>query len=149
MTNQPNQDVALLDNKMLPETRTEALHAGLSKYAAYRVFFGVLFRLGSLVGFRGRSLLIAVPYVWLLIFFFCPFLIVLKISLSEPTIAKPPYLPMLESLGDSAYNLKISLYNYATLLSDDYYFGAFLKSLKIASISTLLTLLVAFPMAYA
>ncbi len=147
--NDSNQDVALLDAKVMPETKSEKLHTNLSKYAIYRWFFATLFKLGSLIGFRGKNLIIAIPYFWLLIFFFCPFLIVLKISLSEPTIAKPPYLPMIESLGDSVYNLKISLYNYFTILTDDYYFGAFLKSLKIASISTLLTLLVAFPMAYA
>ncbi len=147
--NVSNQDVALLDAKIMPKTKMEKLHRRLSNYATYRWFFAILFKLGSLVGFRGSSLIIIVPYFWLLLFFFCPFLIVLKISLSEPTIAKPPYLPMLESLGDSVYNLKISLYNYATILTDNYYFGAFLKSLKIASISTFLTLLVAFPMAYA
>ncbi len=144
-----NQDVALLDAQVMPTSKTEKLHGRLSNYAAYRWFFAILFKLGSIVGFRGRSLIIVVPYFWLLLFFFCPFLIVLKISLSEPTIAKPPYLPMIEALGDGAYHLKISLYNYLMILTDNYYFGAFLKSLKIASVSTLLTLLVAFPMAYA
>ncbi len=144
-----NQDIAFLDPKVLPETRTEKLHAGLAKYTLYRWFFALLFQLGSLVGFRGRSLLIALPYIWLLVFFLCPFLIVLKISLSEPIIAQPPYAPMLETLGEGAYNLKINFYNYLTILEDNYYVGAYFNSIKIAVFSTLLTLLVAFPMAYA
>lgn len=142
------QEIAYFDPKHTPETRTEKLHVRLSNYAVYRWFFALLFRLGSLAGFRGRSLVIALPYLWLLVFFLCPFLIVLKISLSEPTIAQPPYQPMLSSLGDGAYNLKVSFYNYIAIIEDNYYIGAFLSSLRIALISTFLTLLLAFPMAY-
>lgn len=143
-----NQDIAFFDSQHLPETRTEKLHASLAKYAIYRWFFALLFRLANALGFRGRSLVIAVPYLWLLVFFFCPFLIVVKISLSEPIIAQPPYSPLLESLGDGAYQLKLSFYNFLTIFDDDYYVGAYLNSVKIALISTFLTLLVAFPMAY-
>ena len=41
----------------------------------------------------GRFLLILVPYVWLLVFFALPFLMVLKISLSDADLALPPYTP--------------------------------------------------------
>lgn len=143
------QDIAYLDPKHAPESQTEKIHLGLAKFALYRWFFAAMFRLGSLFGFRGRSVVIAIPYLWLLVFFFCPFLIVLKISLSEPTIAQPPYVPMLESLGDGAYNLKITFYNFIAIFEDDYYVGAYLNSVRIAGIATLLTLLLAFPMAYA
>ena len=37
-----------------------------------------------------------VPYLWLAIFFLAPFLIVLKISLSQTAIAQPPYVPVLD-----------------------------------------------------
>lgn len=147
--NKNTPDIAFFDPQHAPETRTEKLHASLSRYTAYRWFFAALFRLSSLFGFRGRSVVIAVPYLWLLVLFFCPFLIVLKISLSEPIIAQPPYAPMLESLGEGAYNLKLNFYNFLTIFEDDYYVGAYLSSVKIALISTALTLLVAFPMAYA
>lgn len=147
--NKNTADIAFLDPKAIPETQTEKLHARLAKFALYRWFFAVLFRVGRLLGFRGRSLVIAVPYLWLFILFFCPFLIVIKISLSEPVIAQPPYLPMLESLGEGAYNLKLSFYNFLTIFEDNYYVGAYLNSVKIAFISTILTLLVGFPMAYA
>ena len=40
-----------------------------------------------------RLILISVPFLWLLVFFLGPFLIVLKISLSDTAVAQPPYLP--------------------------------------------------------
>ncbi len=143
------RDIAYLDARHAPETQTEKLHLKLSKFALYRGFFAVLFKVVTLFRFRGRTVVIAIPYLWLLLFFLCPFLIVLKISFSEPTVAQPPYLPIIEALGDGAYNLKISFYNYLTLFQDDYYTQAYLNSVRIAAISTLLTLIVAFPMAYA
>jgi putrescine transport system permease protein len=39
---------------------------------------------------------VIVPYLWLIAFFLVPFLIVLKISLSQTAIAQPPYLPVLD-----------------------------------------------------
>ena len=48
------------------------------------------------LGLDGRGLVIAVPLLWLLVFFLIPFLVVAKISLSEPAIAQPPYLPLVE-----------------------------------------------------
>ena len=43
-----------------------------------------------------RFVLIAVPYLWLLALFLVPFLIVLKISLSDVALARPPYMPQLD-----------------------------------------------------
>ena len=143
------RDITYLNPSASPEKRTEKLHAYLTRYAFYRWFFSVIFRLGSLFQFSGKNIVIAIPYLWLLLFFFCPFLIVLKISLSEPAMAQPPYLAMIESLGGGVFNLKISFYNYIAILTENYYIGAFLNSLKIAAIATLLTLIIAFPMAYA
>ena len=42
----------------------------------------------------GRWAVIAVPFLWLLLFFAIPFLIVLKISFSRLAIAMPPYTPI-------------------------------------------------------
>lgn len=148
-TNDTNTEVAFLDHKAVPETQTEKLHQRLTKFAVYRWFFAALLWVANFTGFRGRGLVVAVPYLWLFIFFFCPFLIVLKISLSEPAIAQPPYLPILESLGEGAYNLKLSFYNFLTIFEDNYYIGAYLNSVKIAVISTLFTLIIGFAMAYA
>ncbi len=41
-------------------------------------------------------LVVLEPYLWLALFFLVPFLIVLKISLSQTAIAQPPYTPFLD-----------------------------------------------------
>ena len=94
-----------------------------------------------------RWAVISVPYVWLLLFFAVPFLIVLKISFAKLAIAQPPYTPILEFVQDEVL-LKLNLTNYKVLFSDSQYLLAYASSLKIAAISTLLTLLIGYPMAY-
>ena len=97
----------------------------------------------------GRRLTILVPYLWLLAFFLLPFFIVLKISVSAPAIAQPPYTPVWDSLGAIRDHLASpDLGNYAFLFSDPLYVNSYLNSLGIAGISTLIALLVAYPMAY-
>ena len=94
-----------------------------------------------------RWAVISVPYLWLLVFFAIPFLIVLKISFSKLAIAMPPYTPILEFV-DNAVSLKLNLSNYIGLFTDSLYIKAYLSSIKIAAISTFLTLLIGYPMAY-
>ena len=94
-----------------------------------------------------RWAVISVPYLWLLVFFAIPFLIVLKISFSKLAIAMPPYTPIMEYV-DNAVSLKLNLTNYIGLFTDSQYVQAYLSSIKIAGISTLLALLICYPMAY-
>lgn len=97
----------------------------------------------------GRLSVISVPYFWLAVFFFIPFLVVFKISLSESAIAVPPYTELLAFNAEEAYlNIKLNLGNYLYLWEDSFYLDAYLSSIKIAAISTVLTLLVGFPIAY-
>ncbi len=100
----------------------------------------------------GRFALICVPYFWLLLFFFIPFLIVAKISLSQAAIAIPPYLPLMDwskgVMGLWEVAKSWSLDNYIWLKEDALYWQAYTSSLKIAFLSTVLTLLVGFPIAY-
>ncbi|MBV2359186.1 ABC transporter permease subunit [Thalassococcus sp. CAU 1522] len=99
-----------------------------------------------------RWILIAVPYIWLLALFLVPFLIVLKISLSDTALARPPYFPQLDLsegwAGIRAFLSELDFENFAFLASDDLYWKAYLSSAQIAAISTLLTLLVGYPIAY-
>ncbi len=99
-----------------------------------------------------RAVLIAVPYLWLLALFLVPFLIVFKISLSDAAIARPPYFPQLELsegwLGLKEFFAELDWENYIFLGEDVLYYQAYLSSLKIALISTVLTLLVGYPIAY-
>jgi putrescine transport system permease protein len=120
------------------------LHARLLLVPPYRALSGLLRRLG----FSGRSLVIAVPYFWLLAFFLAPFLIVLKISLAEIQVAMPPYTPLITFVEDGWIAIHATLGNYLFLLEDRLYIDSYLSSLRIAFISTLLTLMVGYPIAY-
>jgi len=99
-----------------------------------------------------RRAVVLVPYLWLVVFFLIPFLIVLKISLSHTVIAQPPYAPVLDPGAgwDSvkAFFTGLSLENYAFIVSDQFYLASYLKSLEVAAGSTLLLLLIGFPLAY-
>jgi putrescine transport system permease protein len=95
------------------------------------------------------ALVPALPFLWLGIFFLAPFLIVLKISLSDPAVAQPPYRPLFEWNDIAGFVTQLDLENFTMLVSDDLYLSATLSSIRIAGISTLLLLLVGFPIAYA
>ncbi|MGC1779929.1 MAG: ABC transporter permease subunit, partial [Xanthobacteraceae bacterium] len=99
------------------------------------------------------NLVVQAPYAWLIAFFLVPFLIVLKISLSQTAIAQPPYTPVFYLAagwhGIESFFAALSLDNYAFLASDPLYILSYLKSLQIAALSTLLLLLIGYPIAYA
>ena len=80
---------------------------------------------------------IAVPYLWLLVFFLAPFAIIFKISLADPIFAQPPY------------SNTVTLDNYVFLLTDKLYAITYLRSVVLAATATVLCLLLGFPMAYA
>jgi len=91
-----------------------------------------------------RRVAVAVPYLWLLVFFLAPFAIIFKISLADPMLALPPYSPSFDSDGNPA----MSLNNFSFLLSDKLYAITYLRSLAMALVTTLLCLMLGFPMAY-
>ncbi|WP_109119317.1 ABC transporter permease subunit [Azospirillum sp. TSO22-1] len=102
----------------------------------------------------GRALVTGVPYLWLVLFFLVPFLIVLRISFSEAVMAQPPYTPLLDWVqGEEGEGLKLlltlNLGSYLRLFQDDLYVVAYLSSLRMAAVSTVLCLAVGYPMAYA
>ncbi len=100
------------------------------------------------MGITGRGLVVALPYVWLLLFFVVPFVIVLKISFSDIDLAIPPYKPLLAWLGRHSLAITVDFDNYVFLFTDSLYINALLNSVKVAFISTLLCLLMGYPMAY-
>ena len=89
--------------------------------------------------------LIAIPYLWLFLFFLLPFVIILKISLADPLIAQPPFTPLFDEQG----RLSISLDSFIFLLTDKLYAITYLKSVMLAATATVICLLLGFPMAYA
>ena len=88
------------------------------------------------------------PWVWLLLFFLVPFLIVLKISFAHTRLGVPPYTPLWDWTPEHALHLSLSAANYLFLARESLYLEAFLSSIRVAFISTLFCLLVAYPMAY-
>ena len=95
-----------------------------------------------------RWLVIAVPYIWLLVFFAVPLIIAFKISFSQAAISMPPYTPVF-SWVDGQLSLDLNPKNYLYLINDSLYVKAYLSSMKIAIVSTFLCLLIGYPMAYA
>ena len=100
-----------------------------------------------------RLALIAVPYAWLLLFFLIPFAIVFKISLSDIALAIPPYTPVFDlAEGWATFKNKFGQLdwdNYTWLMGDALYYKAYISSVKIAFVSTILTVLVGYPIAQA
>jgi putrescine transport system permease protein len=104
-------------------------------------------------GSSSAKLVVLAPYLWLVAFFLVPFLIVLKISLSQTAIAQPPYLPVFD-LAAGWQGIKdfvggLSFENYRSLASDDIYLFSYLRSLTVAAVSTVILVLCGFPIAYA
>ncbi len=97
---------------------------------------------------NGRHSVIAVPFVWLFLFFVLPFAIVLKISFTEADVAIPPYTEIY-TWADNQLSIVLNLGNYLMLTEDPLYLAAYLGSLKMAFFSTLICLLIGYPMAYA
>ena len=98
----------------------------------------------------GQRLVIAVPYLWLLVFFLIPFLIVLKISFAEfSPLSRPPYEPVFRWLEEGAVQIKLLIGSYVYLLNEPLYVSSWIYSIKVAFFSTVLCLMLGYPMAYA
>ena len=92
------------------------------------------------------------PYAWLVLFFLVPFGFVLKISLSQTVIARPPYVPVFDlTQGFAAFKAalaSLSADNFRLMVSDDLYILSYLRSLVVATVSTSILLLIGYPIAY-
>jgi putrescine transport system permease protein len=103
----------------------------------------------------GQRLVIAVPYLWLLVFFLVPFLIVLKISFAEfSALGRPPYEPvfdfrLLNGARKGVLQVKVMIGSYFYLFNEPLYVSSWLYSIKVAFFSTVMCLLLGYPMAYA
>ncbi|MGC1822533.1 MAG: ABC transporter permease subunit [Pseudolabrys sp.] len=99
----------------------------------------------------GRAVVL-LPCVWLVVFFLTPFVIVLKISLSQTALAQPPYSPVFDLSAGWAgfldFARQLSLESFRLLFTDLIYLLSYLKSLQVAAISTLILVLVGYPFAY-
>ena len=103
-------------------------------------------RLWSRCRISGRQWVIGVPFLWLLLFFLIPFLIIVKLSLVDTDISHP--FGTLLSYADGFVTFKIKISNFLFIASDDLYFLTYLSSIKFAGITTLFCLLIGYPFAY-
>lgn len=138
------EKIEYLSGEVVPPAGLEGAHARLMMFAPYRWLSKLIQRSGM----TGRGLVIALPFVWLILFFLAPFLIVFKLSFSEIRIAIPPYSPLFELVDDIYLQITLNLENFLIVWEDSLYWKAYLSSVKIASISTFLTLLLGYPIAY-
>jgi putrescine transport system permease protein len=95
-----------------------------------------------------QNLITYLPYLWLLLFFLAPFIIVLKISFATPIVAQPPFTELFHFDSDASQWWLASWGNYQFLTEDNLYWVSYFKSIKVAFVSTIICLLIGYPMAY-
>jgi len=95
----------------------------------------------------GRTVAIAAPFIFLLVFFMIPFFVVMQISVVDPRLGIPPYTELVQ-WTDGVLSLKFNFEHYVNVLTDQLYFDAYLCSLQVAAITTAICLLIGYPAAY-
>jgi len=100
------------------------------------------------MGLSGRTAIILAPTLWLVIFFLIPLIVVFKIALSAFAMGRPPYLPMFEWGVDESLTITLHFSNFLFLVRDSLYANAYINSVRIAAISTIIALVIAYPMAW-
>lgn len=92
------------------------------------------------------------PYVWMTLFFLVPFLLVLKLSLSQTAVAQPPYMPTFDLSGGRDAFMQalaaLSLENFKLLGTDSLYLLSYLRSVTVAVVSTTMLVVLGYPVAY-
>jgi putrescine transport system permease protein len=95
----------------------------------------------------GSTAVVAGPFFWLLLFFLVPFILVVKISFADQQLGIPPYTE-LATFADGVWHIALDFSHYAFLFQDSLYFATYVNSVMVAAISTLLCLIIGYPMAY-
>ena len=103
-------------------SRLNFTHRRLLRFPPYRFIVG----LG-----HSHRFLIGTPFLWLILFFLIPFLIILRISFTEAEIASPPFSDLMEWIDDGLLQITINFQNYLELWEDKIYIHAYLNSVKI------------------
>jgi len=96
-----------------------------------------------------KTILLGLPYLWLLLFFLAPFLIILKLAFAMTDVALPPYTPLWQWTADGALEIRLYFSNFHYLIDDPLYVIGYLNALWIAALSTALCLVAGYPIAYA
>ncbi|WP_085317045.1 ABC transporter permease subunit [Derxia lacustris] len=102
-------------------------------------------RVARIAAALGSRTVIGIPFAWLIAFFAVPFLIVLKISVSDSDGIN--FMPLF-GYEDGVAQLRIKLSNYLFIGTDELYFAAYLSSIKYAAITTVICLFIGYPFSY-
>ena len=94
-----------------------------------------------------KWLAILPPFVWLALVLLLPLLLVFKISFADLEFGIPPYTPLTE-FADEALNVSLNLRGYILLFTDNLYIATYLNSVKMALVTTIICVLIGYPMAY-
>lgn len=103
----------------------------------------------------GRRTVMGIPTLWLWIFFAAPFLILLRLSVTDMGEQLNPFAPLLSHTETDGWQLNLKLSHYISLLvdrdghwGDTLYIGAYWLSLKYAFWTTVFCLILGYPFAY-
>lgn len=98
---------------------------------------------------RLRAFLLGMPCLWIVLFFLVPTFLILKISLAKCSLSLPPFTAFIQKIDHCFYSFYVYLGNYKVLFTDSFYFSAVLSSMWMAAITTVLSLILGYSMAYA
>ncbi|MBP6221336.1 ABC transporter permease subunit [uncultured Limnohabitans sp.] len=103
----------------------------------------------------GRRTVLGIPFVWLWVFFAVPFLILMRLSVTDMGDQLNPFASLLSHTEAGGWKLHLKLSHYISLVVDDsgefgqtLYTESYLLSLKYAFWTTFFCLLLGYPFAY-
>jgi putrescine transport system permease protein len=136
----------VIPNDQPPDQGSKAEPSAEKSVASYSKLHKLL---NSFENRAWKGMVIGIPYLWMLVFFFLPFVYVFKISLAESIIARPPFTSLFTWLEEGTrLTINFIFDNYLLLFEDDLFTIAYLNSLKIAFVATLICLIIGYIMAY-
>ena len=93
----------------------------------------------------GKRSVIGIPYIFLILFFSLPFLIVFKLSISDTEGIR--FKDLLD-YADGVAVLRVRVSNYLFLMTDSLYVNTYWYSIKLAALNTVICLAIGYPFAY-
>lgn len=122
--------------------------SAFERHSESRLPWGPVGRMLRRLGPSGRAAVLFAPTLWLVVFFLAPLVVVLKIAFSTFALARPPYEPLLAWTSDGVLQITLHIENFLRPIQDPLFAAAYVSSVRIAAISTLITLIIAYPMAW-
>ncbi|ETZ07020.1 putrescine transport system permease protein PotH [Holospora obtusa F1] len=110
--------------------------------------FNQIINIFHYISHKWRSFWVMIPYGWFGMFLIIPISILIIISISEPKIDTPPFTPLLRYTENYGIEIRLFFVNYYRVLSQALYRKAYFTSLYLAFSSTVISLLLGYPMAY-